>query len=68
MTSVMTLIFPYTRIYDKRDDFDFPIVNFPYLGINIPEYPAYGVLIHYARVCSKYEDFLLRLSILVSQL
>ena len=22
----------YTRLYDKRDDFDFPIVNFPYLN------------------------------------
>ena len=22
----------YTRLYDKRDDFDFPIVNFPYLS------------------------------------
>ena len=57
-------------MYDKRDDFDFPIVNFPYLSSNIPESPAYGVfvsqLIRYARVCSKYEEFLLRGSILVS--
>ena len=22
----------YTRLYDKRDDFDFTIVNFPYLS------------------------------------
>ena len=47
----------FTRLYDKRDDFDFPIVNFPYLSSNIPESPAYGVfvlqLIRYARVCSK---------------
>ena len=21
---------PFTQLYDKRDDFDFPIVNFPY--------------------------------------
>ena len=39
------------------------LVNFPYLSRNIPEFPAYGVfisqLIHYARVCSKYEDCLL---------
>ena len=27
--------------YDKCDDFDFLIVNFPYLSSNIPEYPAY---------------------------
>ena len=27
----------FTRLYDKRDDFDFPIVNFTYLNSNIPE-------------------------------
>ena len=47
-------------------------VNFPYLSSNIPESPAYDVvvsqLIRYARVCSKYEDFLFRGSILVSRL
>ena len=30
---------------DKRDDFDFPIVNFPFLSGNIPEAPAYVVYI-----------------------
>ena len=54
------------------DEFDFPIVKFPYLGSNIPESPACGVfvsqLIRYARVCSKYEDFLFRGSILISKL
>ena len=62
----------FTRLYDKRDDFDFPIVNFPCLSSIIPESPAYGVfgaqLIHYDRVCSKYEDFMFRGSILVSRL
>ena len=33
-------------MYDKRDDFDFPIVNFLYLSSNIPESPAHGVLFH----------------------
>ena len=32
-----------TRLYDKRDDFNFPIVNFPFLSCNIPSAPAYGV-------------------------
>ena len=32
-----------TRLYDKRDDFNFPIVNFPFLSKNIPFAPAYGV-------------------------
>ena len=48
-------------IYDKRDDFDFEIVNFPYLDSCIPRRPALGIflsqLIRYARLCSKLEDF-----------
>ena len=43
-----------TKLYDKRDDFSFPIVNFPFLSSNIPAAPAYGVhisqLIRYSRV------------------
>ena len=31
-----------TRIYDKRDDFNFEIINFPNLSSNIPTSP-YGV-------------------------
>ena len=34
-----------TRLYDKRDDFDFHIVNFPFLSSNIPSCPSYGVYI-----------------------
>ena len=34
----------YTKLYDKRDDFDFHIVNFPFLSSNIPSSPSYGVL------------------------
>ena len=33
-------------IYDKRDDFTFPIVNFPHMDSNIPTNPAYGVFIY----------------------
>ena len=29
-----------TKLYDKRDDFNFPIVNFPFLSSNIPSAPA----------------------------
>ena len=29
-----------TQLYDKRDDFSFSIVNFPYLCSNIPPSPA----------------------------
>ena len=34
-----------TRLYDKRDDFDFHIVNVPFLSGNIPSGPSYGVYI-----------------------
>ena len=34
-----------TKRYDKRDHFNFPIVNFPFLCSNIPATPAYGVYI-----------------------
>ena len=34
-----------TKIYDKRDDFNFKIINFPNMCSNIPDYPAYGVYI-----------------------
>ena len=33
------------KLYDKRDDFDFPIVNVPFICSNIPAAPAYEVYI-----------------------
>ena len=32
-----------TRIYDKRDDFNFDIVNFPFLDGDVPQRPSYCV-------------------------
>ena len=61
-----------TFLYDKRDDFNFHITNFPFLSSNIPSSPAYGVfishLIRYARACSSYECFILRAVRLSSKL
>jgi hypothetical protein len=34
-----------TKIYDKRDDFNFKNINFPNMCNNIPASPAYGVYI-----------------------
>ena len=31
-----------TLIYDKRDDFDFVIVNFPFLDGDVPRSTSYG--------------------------
>jgi hypothetical protein len=51
-----------TKLYDKRDDFNFPIVNFPFICSNIPAAPAYGVyisqMIRYSRACGSYQDIL----------
>ena len=50
-----------SKIYDKRDDFNFEIVNFSFLDVDVPRSPSYGVyisqLIRFARVCSNVDDF-----------
>ena len=61
-----------TKIYDKRDDFNFEIVNFPFLDGDVPRSPSYGVyisqLIRFARVCSYVDDFNNRNTLLTSKL
>ena len=51
-----------TKLSDKRGDFNFPIVNFPFVCSNIPAATAYGVyispFIRYSRACGSYQDFL----------
>jgi hypothetical protein len=51
-----------TKLYDIRDDFNFPIVSFPFICSNIPAAPEYGVyisrFIRYFRYCGSYQDFL----------
>ena len=53
-----------TKIYHKRDDFNFKVINFPNMYSNIPVSPANGVyisqLIRYAWASSNYSDFLKR--------
>ena len=50
-----------TKIHDKRDDFDFDIVNFPFLDGDVPRRTSYGVyisqLIRFARASSNLNDF-----------
>ena len=50
-----------TTLYDKRDSFQFEIVNFPDMSSNIPSKPAYGVyisqLVRIGRICSSYKQF-----------
>ena len=50
-----------SKIYDKRDDFDFEKVNFPFLDGDVPRSTSYEVyisqLIRFARVSSHVVDF-----------
>ena len=52
-----------TKLYDKRDDFDFDIVNFPFLDGDVPRRTSYGVyiyqLIRFARTALNLSDFTL---------
>ena len=61
-----------SKIYDKRDDFNFEIVNFPFIDGDVPCSPSYGVyisqLIRFARVCSNVDDFNNRNSFLTAKL
>ena len=49
-----------SKIYDKRDEFDFDIVNFLFLDGDVPRRPCHGVyisqFIRFARVCSHVDD------------
>ena len=60
------------RFSNKRDDFDFDIVNFPFLDGDVPRRPSYGVyisqLIRFARVCSYVDDFNTRNKCLTAKL
>ena len=61
-----------TLIYDKRDDFDFDIVNFPFLDGDVPRLTSYGVyfsqLIRFARVSSHVDDLYTRNKVLTAKL
>ena len=50
-----------SKIFDKWDDFDFDIVNFPFLDGDVPRSTSYGVyisrFIRFAQVSSHVDDF-----------
>ena len=50
-----------SKIYDKRDDFDFDIVKFQVFDGDVPRSTSYGIyisqLIRFARVSSQVADF-----------
>ena len=59
-------------LFDKRDHFNFPIVNFPCLSGNIPTRQSYNVftsqLIRYGRNCTFAQDFHSRTKLLTLKL
>ena len=61
-----------TKIYDKRDDYDFEIVNFPFLDGDVPRSTTYRVyisqLICFARASSHVADFNTRNKFLTQKL
>ena len=61
-----------TKIYDKRDGFDFEIVNFPFLDGDVPRSTSYGVYIsqhiRFARASSYITDFNTRNKLLTQKL
>ena len=60
------------KIYDKRDGFDFEIVNFPFLDGDVPRSTSYGVyiskLIRFARASSYVGDVNIRNKLLNQKL
>ena len=50
----------HTSVYDKRDDFGLPIVNFPILIGYVPRLPSYGIyiskVVRFARSCTSVLD------------
>ena len=61
-----------SKIYDKRDVFEFDIVNFPFLDGDVLRRASYGVyisqLIRFARVCNHVTDFNARNKCLTAKL
>ena len=64
----MDLLSVSSKIYDKRDDFDFDIVKFPFLDGNVPSRPYISQLIRFARVCCHVDDFNTRNKCLTAKL
>ena len=60
------------KIFDKRDDFDFDIVNFPFQDGDVPRSTSYGVyisqLIRFAQVSSHDDDFNTRNTVLTARI
>ena len=49
------------KLYDKRLDYDFDVISFPFLDGNVPKGPSYGIfisqLVRYAKINSTFRGF-----------
>ena len=62
----------YIKLYDKRNDYDFDVISFPYLDGNRPKGQSYGIfisqLIRYARINTSFSNFISDCKKLVTKL
>ena len=60
------------KVYDKRENFNFNLVNYPYMCSNIPANPTYGVyvsqLVRISSICDNYVSFVKRHQLLTKRL
>ena len=72
MVKVKDLNHNVSKLVSNRDDFDFDIVNFPFLDGDAPRSTSYGVyisqLIRFTRVTSHVEDFNTRNKVFTAKL
>ena len=54
----------HTSVYDKRNDFRFPIVNIPWLSGDVPSLPSYGL---YLNTLVKFAGVILAFSISIQK-
>lgn len=61
-----------TNVYDKRDDFNFTINNFPNVSGNIHAARSHGIiisqLIRYSKICMNLDDFIERTNTMTTKL
>ena len=62
----------YVKLYEKRNDYSFDVINYPFLDGNIPKNQSYGIfisqLVRFARINSSFNGFILDCKSLVSKL
>ena len=61
-----------TKIYNKTDDFNFDVINYPFPDSNISKFIGYNTfssqIIRYGRVCTLFKDFSFRVKNIYNKL